>query len=206
MICVLGYSLIQSLPAGAAAASPSFAPDPANTPKPEVASPAAPPLRVITKTVHHHHHHHLHHHHAAPAARAGAKPQARAPKPRSSKPHVHTHVHPHVHARVDEEPVTTSASRPYEDLIRAVWPRRLEAEAIAIARCESSLRNVTSRPNRNGSRDHGLFQLNDGGTLQELGGTISLARSPAWNVRAALRLYERWGWQPWTCARNLGFV
>jgi len=71
--------------------------------------------------------------------------------------------------------------------------------AMNIARCESKLQSVRSPANADGSHDWGVFQLNDGGTLQELGGTPELALIPEWNVSAAHRLFLRHGWRRWQC-------
>lgn len=98
-------------------------------------------------------------------------------------------------------------------LIEALFPPDQVEGAKAVARCESHMTSKTSPPNRNGTRDHGVFQLNDGGTLQGLltrmgedPANIALALDPEWNVRAALRLFGERGWQPWTCARKVGLV
>jgi hypothetical protein len=78
--------------------------------------------------------------------------------------------------------------------------------AVRIAWCESRLNpNSVSRANRDGSRDHGLFQLNDDGTMQRLGVTRSTALDVTANVDAAWVLLEDRGWSPWTCAHILGF-
>lgn len=97
--------------------------------------------------------------------------------------------------------------------IRGAFPASEWVRAEMVARCESGLRSVTSKPNGNGTRDHGLFQLNDGGTLQGLLGragadpsNIALALDPAWNAKAAAELWKSRGWQPWTCAAKLGIV
>jgi hypothetical protein len=71
--------------------------------------------------------------------------------------------------------------------------------ALNIATCESRLQSVRSPANADGSHDWGIFQLNDGGTLQELGGTVELAMIPEWNVSAAHRLFARHGWKRWQC-------
>lgn len=74
--------------------------------------------------------------------------------------------------------------------------------AVAVARCESTLIPSAVHRNRNGTRDWGLFQLNDGGTLQSLGITPAQALDPATNIDAAARLHRRRGWQPWVCSRH----
>ena len=71
--------------------------------------------------------------------------------------------------------------------------------AVRIAWRESRLLpNVVNDTNSNGTNDWGLFQLNDGGTLQYAGGEPgeSVLR-PRWNARAAARLVAEVGWGPW---------
>lgn len=91
------------------------------------------------------------------------------------------------------------------ELIRSVWPDAHEGDAVRVAWCESELRPwIVSPRNRNGTRDHGVFQLNDGGTMQGLGLTAAEALEPEANVRAALRLWRARRWRPWSCRRVLG--
>ncbi len=91
----------------------------------------------------------------------------------------------------------------------AVWP-----QMEAIARCESGLNpSKVSAPNRNGTSDWGLFQLNNGGTLQaQLSASgypstdFTQALDPVWNIQAAAALYRERGFSPWVCASSLGIV
>lgn len=60
------------------------------------------------------------------------------------------------------------------------------------------LPNVVNDTNTNGTKDWGLFQLNDGGTLQYAGGTPGQdSLRPRWNARAAAHLVAEVGWGPW---------
>ncbi|MFN8126847.1 MAG: hypothetical protein U0R64_10125 [Candidatus Nanopelagicales bacterium] len=60
------------------------------------------------------------------------------------------------------------------------------------------LPNVVNDKNSNGTKDWGLFQLNDGGTLQYAGGEPGPdALRTRWNARAAARLVASNGWGPW---------
>lgn len=73
------------------------------------------------------------------------------------------------------------------------------AIALRIAWRESRLLpNVVNDTNKNRTMDWGLFQLNDGGTLQAAGGLPqeSVLR-PRWNSLAAARLVAAYGWDPW---------
>ena len=77
---------------------------------------------------------------------------------------------------------------------KAAW-----RSAIRIAWRESRLLpNVVNDKNWNGTWDHGLFQMNDGGTLQFAGlepGTKAL--HPRRNARAARYIVKNTGWWPW---------
>ena len=102
-------------------------------------------------------------------------------------------------------------------LVRKNFPADQVGNAMAVSRCESGHGNRVSKPNGNGSRDFGIFQVNDGGTLQaalkRIGvpfSNISQARekalNPALNVRMARAIWDSRGWQPWTCAAKLKIV
>ncbi len=102
-------------------------------------------------------------------------------------------------------------------LVRKYFPSDQVGNAMAVARCESGHANRVSNPNSNGSRDFGVFQINDGGTLQaalrKVGVStsgITEARTKALNtelnVRMARAIWDSRGWQPWTCAAKLKIV
>ena len=71
--------------------------------------------------------------------------------------------------------------------------------ALRIAHCESRLNPSAVHRNRNGTKDWGTFQLNDGGTLQSLGLTRAQALDYQLNIQAAYRLYKMRGFRPWVC-------
>jgi hypothetical protein len=103
------------------------------------------------------------------------------------------------------------------ELVRKYFPADQVGNAMAVSRCESGHANRVSKPNGNGSRDFGVFQINDGGTIQaalrRLGvsfSDISDARAkaldPALNVRMARTIWDSRGWQPWVCAAKIKVV
>lgn len=77
---------------------------------------------------------------------------------------------------------------------KAAWQ-----SAIRIAWRESRLLpHAVNETNSNGTSDWGLFQLNDGGTLQYTGGEPGFAAlHPRRNARAARYVVETTGWWPW---------
>lgn len=78
-------------------------------------------------------------------------------------------------------------------------------DAVRIAWCESRLNpNAMNGSNRNGTADRGLFQLNDGGTMQRLGVDTREAFDADSNAQAAAVLHDDRGWQPWVCAHHVG--
>jgi hypothetical protein len=102
-------------------------------------------------------------------------------------------------------------------LVRKHFPADQVGNAMAVARCESGHGNRVSKPNGNGTRDFGVFQINDGGTLQAalrkigvsfsgIDGAREKAMNPAINVRLARAIWDSRGWQPWTCAAKLQIV
>jgi hypothetical protein len=101
--------------------------------------------------------------------------------------------------------------------VRKYFPADEVGNAMAVSRCESGHANRVSAPNTNGTRDLGVFQINDGGTLQatlrqagvDYSG-IAQARKKALNtelnVRLARAIWDTRGWQPWVCAAKLRIV
>jgi hypothetical protein len=84
------------------------------------------------------------------------------------------------------------------------FPEKDFSMAIKIAWCESRLNpSALNGSNTNGTADRGLFQLNDGGTMQRLGVTSRMAFDPYHNARAAKILYDDRGWKPWVCHNKL---
>ncbi len=86
-----------------------------------------------------------------------------------------------------------------KQIIREIWPDHLEEAAIRVAWCES--RHKPTAANRFGYR--GLFQM--GKKEWRRYGEGGDVFDPWDNAEGALRLYEDRRWQPWTCARMLGF-
>lgn len=76
--------------------------------------------------------------------------------------------------------------------------------ALKIAWCESRLNSeAVNKRNSNGSIDYGLFQLNDGGTMQRLGVDKESANDPFVNAKAAKVLFDDRGWKPWYCKSKM---
>ena len=85
------------------------------------------------------------------------------------------------------------------------WPCE---EAKKIAFCESSNRvDIVSEPNRNGTRDYGLMQINSGAWGPKVfGDRWDRVLELETNVAMAWHIYQTAGnsWQPWTCKKVLG--
>lgn len=101
--------------------------------------------------------------------------------------------------------------------VKAAFPADQVGNAMAVARCESGHANRVGKANSNGTRDYGVFQINDGGTLQaalrkigvefsDLNQARSKALDAAINVRMARAIWDARGWQPWVCASKLKIV
>lgn len=101
------------------------------------------------------------------------------------------------------EKLEPKPSTPVE-IIKAVFPDHAEAEAIAIARCETG-GTFDPRASGDGGNSIGLFQINYvWWHLPWVGGPDRLV-DPWHNSRVALRISGRGtDWSPWTCARILG--
>jgi hypothetical protein len=102
-------------------------------------------------------------------------------------------------------------------LVQGAFPANQVGNAMAVARCESGHANRVGRTNANGTRDFGIFQINDGGTIQaglraigvpydDISDARAKALDPALNVRMARAIWDARGWQPWVCAAKLKIV
>jgi hypothetical protein len=103
-------------------------------------------------------------------------------------------------------------------LVSKSFPAQEVGNAMAVAQCESGQSNQVGSTNQNGTTDFGVFQLNDGGSLQTSlrlvnypFKTTTEAQNAALredvNVMAAAALWRnRGGWGPWVCASKLGIV
>ena len=96
-------------------------------------------------------------------------------------------------------------------LVKKTFPADQVGNAMAVAQCESGQRSIVGSTNSDGTTDWGVFQLNDGGTLQgslrrvgvSFGSTRAAqvaALDPVTNVKAAGAIYRDRGWAPWVCA------
>ena len=105
-----------------------------------------------------------------------------------------------------DEGLGVSCDSAVASLIRQIWPDGSEDKAVRVARCESGLNPIAvGGPNSNGTLDFGVFQFNNGGTLQSYlpGDTyrakVDNALHAEANIRAALQLWRDRGWDPWSC-------
>lgn len=96
-------------------------------------------------------------------------------------------------------------------LVRQNFPADQVGNAMAVAACESGQQSVQGATNSDGTTDWGLFQINDGGTLQGALAAVGMpakttrdaqiaAMNPQINVRLASHLFADRGWSPWVCA------
>ncbi|HEX6886776.1 MAG TPA: hypothetical protein VF143_01620 [Candidatus Nanopelagicales bacterium] len=116
---------------------------------------------------------------------------------------------------IPEGQATSTAA--VRDLVVANFPAAQVGNAMAVARCESGHANRVGKPNPNGSRDFGVFQINDAGTIQaalraigvpfsDISDARAKALDPKLNVRMARAIWDARGWQPWVCAAKLKIV
>jgi len=92
----------------------------------------------------------------------------------------------------------------WEELIAKYFPADQVVNAIKVMRCESGVPDRVSKPNRNGTRDYGLMQINSIHAWR-VGGDLNALLDPDTNIRVASEIYQdaRNSWQPWTCKKVL---
>ena len=71
-------------------------------------------------------------------------------------------------------------------------------EALAVSQAENGTRQCDreSKPNRDGSIDYGLFQINS--IHLSKGYTVSELKDCYRNIEIAFEIYKQSGWHPWT--------
>ena len=96
---------------------------------------------------------------------------------------------------------------PASGLVSKYFPASAVPTMLKIMRAESSAHPDASNTNKNGTQDHGLFQINDVNipSLQKAGIITSKhdLYDPDKNVRAAAFLYKQSGTQPWNSSRGV---
>jgi hypothetical protein len=111
----------------------------------------------------------------------------------------------------------TGKTRQIQALVRKYFPSDQLGNAMAVSACESGHSDAKGAVNSDGTIDWGVFQLNDGGTLQGALDAIGvpysstaeaqqLALKTETNVEAAAQIYAAQGWAPWVCAYKIGVV
>lgn len=97
---------------------------------------------------------------------------------------------------------TPIASGSAEAAIRKWFPDVYE-KATRVARCESGLNPRATHTNRDGSTDHGTFQIN---SVHKKNFTAVTGQpffdgvySPDYNAQYARNLFNSSGWRPWAC-------
>lgn len=111
----------------------------------------------------------------------------------------------------------TAKTRQIQSLVKKYFPADQLGNAMAVSACESGHSDAKGAVNSDGTIDWGVFQLNDGGTLQGSLDAIGVSYSStaeaqkraldtATNVKAAASIYAERGWGPWVCAYKIGVV
>lgn len=92
-------------------------------------------------------------------------------------------------------PIPKPATAAIEDAFAGFGPA-VVAHAKLVAFCESSLRSGVVNENKDGSKDRGLFQIND--RYWQLDRPFN----PEANARFAAQLYRKQGWTPWLASQD----
>ncbi|MFN8125097.1 MAG: hypothetical protein U0R64_01100 [Candidatus Nanopelagicales bacterium] len=111
----------------------------------------------------------------------------------------------------------TAKTRQIQALVKKYFPADQLGNAMAVSACESGHSDAKGAVNSDGTIDWGVFQLNDGGTLQGALSAIGVSYSSTaeaqkraldteTNVKAAASIYAERGWGPWVCAYKIGVV
>jgi hypothetical protein len=147
---------------------------------------------------------------ATPAALPTQEPHSQKPTTTTTSnpppPTTTTPRHRQIPPTINEEPTrTTMITTTVEQDIKALicsypWPCH---EALQVAECESNFKpHAISPPNRNGTRDYGLMQINNGAWGKPVfGARWDNVLDAKTNLQMAWHIYQTANntWQPWTC-------
>ncbi len=103
--------------------------------------------------------------------------------------------------------VPNMINHPYVEMITKYFPQQEINNAQNIAMKESSFNPQAINVNPNGTRDVGLFQINEihaPEILKQFGYTMDDLLDPEKNMQVASWLFQKQGWQPWTTAKTIG--
>jgi hypothetical protein len=103
--------------------------------------------------------------------------------------------------------VKTTPQYKYQDLVERYFPKEAQDTARRIMNAESSSDAWAHNYNPDGSKDSGLFQINDKAWVKELIQQKIITKKsdlydPDTNVKAAAYIYSKKGWTPWKASRG----
>ena len=105
--------------------------------------------------------------------------------------------------------VPNMVQHPFVQMIQKYFPEQEVNNAQNIAMTESSFNPQAINVNTNGTRDIGLFQINEihaPEILKQFGYTMDDLLDPEKNMQVASWLFQKKGWQPWVAAKKLGLA
>jgi hypothetical protein len=93
----------------------------------------------------------------------------------------------------------------WKPLVEQYFPKSEVINALRIMSAENGSGNpqVVSKPNRNGTKDFGLFQINTC-HKNRVDGDLSRLLDAETNVKIASEIYSEQGFKPWSTAKKLG--
>ena len=97
----------------------------------------------------------------------------------------------------------------YGELFTKYFPQEEVNNAQNVAMGESTFNPQAIHVNENGTKDYGLFQINEihaPAIFKQFGYSMEDLLDPEKNVQIASWLFQQRGWQPWVAARTLGLV
>lgn len=107
--------------------------------------------------------------------------------------------------KLEKTPDITDGVWEWRELVAKYFPADQVHNALRIMSAENGSGNpkVISKPNRNKTRDYGLFQVNTC-HKSRVDGDLEKLQDAETNVRIASEIYKEQGWKPWTTHTKLG--
>jgi hypothetical protein len=105
--------------------------------------------------------------------------------------------------------VPNMVQHPFIEPLKKYFPENELNNAQNVIMRESSFNPQAIHVNSNGTRDIGLFQINDihaPEIMKQFGYTMDDMLDPEKNMQVASWLFQQRGWQPWVAAQELGLA
>ena len=130
-----------------------------------------------------------------------SEPYEKQPEPTNQTRQIPTGITEPIQTTTTESAQTIRSAQTIEEQLCSNIYSWQCSDVLYVAWCESRMNPQAISPtNRNGTRDYGLMQINNGAWQEYFGERWAQVLNAEQNIAMAYEIYSQYGWQPWTCA------